>query len=303
MDIIERIKNNFNKGYFGKAMLIEELPEEYPAWTIKRNEWVGVAVPLENAVVFTERFAKAKIWVAKNTEIEGISYDLLLLTCNDMELRNEFATICSQFVDPGTDGELRRKLIADPESWWSNWKFLLGNISSTQSSYPVLGELTVFERLLKDGKSAVWTGVDSAVHDIELPDSRYEVKSTISRYGYEVTISSIHQMNAEGAPLALVFCRFERSLLGRSVDDVVQNLVSLGCSQKKLENDLSKLGLEKGCTARKEKYKLLEMKIYPIDDSFPAITYDSFVGGTLPKSVVKFTYTVDLSGVASRDTL
>ena len=28
MDIVERIKNNFNKGFFGKGMLIPELPEE-----------------------------------------------------------------------------------------------------------------------------------------------------------------------------------------------------------------------------------------------------------------------------------
>lgn len=35
MDLVERIKDNFSKGYFGKAMDIQELPNEHPAWTLK----------------------------------------------------------------------------------------------------------------------------------------------------------------------------------------------------------------------------------------------------------------------------
>ena len=66
---------------------------------------------------------------------------------------------------------------------------------------------------------------------------------------------------------------------------------------------LEKAGLEKGCTARAARYKLLETRVYPVDNDFPALTLDSFVGGALPPSVIKVKYTLDLSGVASRTTI
>lgn len=301
MELISRIKNNFNKGYFDKAMSIKELPENYPAWTIKSNDWIGVAVPLDSAVQFSERFSEVKIWTAFNTEISGTVYNLLMLTCNDLELRNEFAVICSQFVNPGENGQLRADLISDPQKWWTNWKFLLGNVNSSRSGYPVLGELVVLEKLMLENNQVKWTGANKATHDIELPEYSYEVKSTTSRYGYEVTISSIYQMKNSGKSLDLIFCRFEPSVLGRSIDDIVLSLVQKGYPEEELEVNLKKLDLEKGCTARKAKFKLLEMKSFPVDDNFPAVTEKSFIGEQLPKCVTKFTYTLDLSGVNSKN--
>ena len=52
MDICERIRENFNRGFFDRAMSIQELPEEYPAWTFKQNNWVGVAVPIREYTPF-----------------------------------------------------------------------------------------------------------------------------------------------------------------------------------------------------------------------------------------------------------
>lgn len=303
MELIERIKNNFNKGFFDKAMLIEGLPAEYPAWTIKKSDWVGVAVPLNQTFTFSERFSNVKIRTAPGTEINGEIHNLLLLTCEDMSLRNEFAVICSQFIQPGPDGKLREELIAAPEKWWGHWKFLLGNVNSSHSAYPVLGELIILENLLSDGKKAKWTGADKATHDIELPHRSYEVKSTTKRFGYEVTISSVYQMKKSGETLDLVFCRFEPSSLGRSVNDLVESLVQAGYSEEELEASLQKQNLERGCTARNTRFKLLEMRVFPVDNEFPAVTCDSFVGGVLPKCVTEFSYTLDLSGVTSKKTL
>ena len=56
MDLIERIKKNFNKGFFNKAMSIDGISTDYPAWTLKQDDWVGVAVPLSDAVSFSESF-------------------------------------------------------------------------------------------------------------------------------------------------------------------------------------------------------------------------------------------------------
>ena len=303
MEVLDSIRNNFNKGYFGKAMRIEGLPDNYPAWTLKQDNSYGVAVKMDRKLVFSERFSTARIWTCNDSIIDDQKADFLLLTCYDVSLRNEFATICSQFVETASDGASRKRLITDPAAWWHNWKSLIGNTQSDNEVYSKLGELIVVEKLLQAGKWPKWSGIEYATHDVELDDRSYEVKSTIKRSGYEVEISSIFQMKKEGKALDLVFFRFERSHLGRSLDDVIESIISLGYSRDKLEKVLVKAGLEKGCTARSIQYKPLEMRVCPVDDKFPGLTLDSFVGGQLPPNITKVKYTIDLSGVPSKATL
>lgn len=299
MTIVERIQDNFINGYFGRAMEIFELPNEYPAWTFKQDNLVGVVVPIKDYFPFSEKFANTQIATAQSVYINNVCYDVLMLTCSSIDLRDEFATICAQFVDPGINGSSRTQLIAEPEIWWKNWRALLGNSISNKESYPVLGELLLYEYFIEKGVNVQWTGIDNATHDFELDDCSVEVKSTTERYGYEVTISSLYQMIPAGKPLYLVFFRFERSLHGRNIDDVIEKLSNHGISLELLEKALSKHGLEKGCTARRVRYKVLESRRYCVDDEFPSVTEKSFKEEKLPQSVIKFTYTIDLSGIPS----
>lgn len=302
MNIVERIKDNFNKGYFGKSMAIPELPEEFPAWTYKQNNYVGVVIPVDYVAPFSEEFSKVKICTVSNVEIDNHVYNTLMLTSYAMESRNEFALLCEQFVNPGNNGENRKELIANPEKWWRRWRDLLGNISSTKSAYDVFAELTVVERLLAQGKHPRWTGGYHATHDIELSDSSVEVKSTTQRYGYEVTISSVYQLcPVDNKTLNLAFIRLEKSQLGRSINDVVLSLTSSGYDNTDIENVLTKAGLEIGRVARNEKYKILEWKLYPVDSVFPTVTESSFKNDRLPQNVIRFTYTVDLSGLSGQN--
>lgn len=301
MDIVERIKNNFNKGFFGKGMLIPELPEEFPAWTFKQNDWVAVAVPINTYVPFSEAFSQVRISTSKRVCIGDTEYNILMLQCFAMDSRNEFAAMCKQFVDPGTDGQLRKKLIEEPTEWWKNWKDMLGNVSSDRAPYDILGELIVVEQQLLAGKNPVWAGIDHATNDVEMDDSSIEVKSTVTRYGYEVTISSLYQMRPpKGKSLSLAFLRFEKSVLGRSIDDVANSLKTHGYDAIALERALTKAGLEEGRVARNQKYKILEWKLYPVDETFPSVTESSFKNDRLPPNIVRFTYTVDLSGVTGQ---
>lgn len=301
MDICERIKNNFNKGFFGKGMQILELPENYPAWTIKQNDWIAVAVPIDTYVPFSETFAQVKISTMEQVCIGDNEYNILMLQCFAMNSRNEFAEMCRQFVDPGPGGQFRKKLIKDPEEWWKSWKEMLGNVTSDNVAYDVLGELLVVEQQLLAGKVPLWSGNDSASIDVEMADSSIEVKSTLSRYGYEVTINSLYQLRSvNDKPLSLAFLRFEPSVLGRSIDDVACSLKDHGYDAAALEYALKKVGLEEGRVARKQKYKILEWKLYPVNESFPTITESSFKNDKLPPNIVRFTYTVDLSGVSGQ---
>ena len=282
-------------------MLIPELPEEFPAWTFKQNDWVAVAVPINTYVPFSEAFSQVRISTSKRVCIGDTEYNILMLQCFAMDSRNEFAAMSKQFVDPGPNGQLRKKLIEEPTEWWKNWKDMLGNVSSDRAPYDILGELIVVEQQLLAGKNPVWAGIDHATNDVEMDDSSIEVKSTVTRYGYEVTISSLYQMRPpEGKSLSLVFLRFEKSVLGRSIDDVANSLKTHGYDAIALERALTKAGLEEGRVARNQKYKILEWKLYPVDETFPSVTESSFKNDRLPPSIVRFTYTVDLSGVTGQ---
>jgi len=298
MNIVERITDNFSKGYFGKAMDIPELPEDYPAWTLKENGWVGVAVPVHTYIPFSEQFSQVKICTEANVQIGSRTCNLLLLQCFTMQSRNEFALMCAQFVEPGKDGNFRQELTISPEAWWKRWKEMLGNISSDKSSYDILGELLVLERLMQSGEHPRWSAAERAIHDIELDTYSIEVKSTVARYGYEVTVNSIYQMRPSlDRPLNLDFIRFERSVQGRSLDDVARSLGQLGYDENFLEAALGKAGFEFGCVARNVKYKVIEWKRYLVDDTFPCITEASFKDNRLPPHILKMTYTLDLVGI------
>ena len=132
-------------------MEISILPPEYIAWTIKREHWIGVAVAINNDIVFAERFANVRLYTERNVVISGIEYTLLILRCDAPALRDEFSTICYHFVDPGEDGENRKGLVSKPEEWWNKWKSLLGNRDTNTEAYSIIGELLTLEYLLKKG--------------------------------------------------------------------------------------------------------------------------------------------------------
>ena len=67
--------------------------------------------------------------------------------------------------------------------------------------------------------------------------------------------------------------------------------------QEKIEAELEKSGFEEGTSDRKRKYKVLEVREYNVDDSFPRVTVDSFKNGKMPAAVVQFTYSIDLDAV------
>ena len=301
MTLQEEIRNNLNRGFTGKAMRIRALPDEYPAWTIKQDDWYGVAIPVDEYRSFSEEFANARIWCASQVRIEDSQMDCLILACGDPLLRNSFSIVCTQFVDPGENGLSRDALKSAPEGWWKEWKKLLGNKNANAEVYPELGEMIVLEHLLAKERRPEWRGPDGSVHDIECPDESFEVKSTVQRYGYSIKASSAFQMDDSGRPLSVVFCRFEESLSGISLNDMVGRLSDLGYPEHEIERLLKKKGFEKGKTARNKKYKLLEMVVYPVGEDFPAITKESFAEGRIPDRISHLTYEIDLAGLPCRN--
>lgn len=296
MELLNEIRNSFAQLKNNKAIKIGCVARPYRAWVLRHDNWYGVAIPYENADVISERFSNVHLW-SKTMMIEGYEEQLLLLTSDAEELRNEFATVCAQFCDTGHDGNERNSLSADPYAWWEKWKDLLGNSVYNKLSYSVLGEMIVYEQVIKRGMIAEWSALKKSTHDIENEDESFEVKSTIKRYESTVTINSQYQLKKTDKDLSLIFCRFEPSLQGVNINDVVERLVNIGVNRNQIDDGLEKLGYELGCNARKERYILHEIRQYIIDEKFPQINAASFVEKKLPDLIIKLIYEVDLNGL------
>ena len=297
MYLLEEIRECFASKEKG-AIKLKSLQVPYIGWYVRTEEGYGVAVPCSSEVEVSEYFANSKIQT-RDMIINAEEVYVLLLSCINDDFAYEFASVCAEFLEPGKNGIARAGLINDPVSWWKRWKELMGNSARDKKVYDVIGEMLVYEHLLKSGKSVVWGGPDAKTHDIESDDESFEIKSTIRKYGYTTTISSQYQMESD-KPLSLYFCRLEKSRLGDSINDIKERLLLLGCNDCEIEKKLSGLGLEKGRSIRNEKYKILEALAYPVDDKFPKVIRESFKDNQYPERVLQITYTINLEGLENK---
>lgn len=294
-DLLRNIREYFAGRQEG-ARLIRSLPEKYPAWVIRNPEGYGVAVPYSNPDPVAEKFENCQLH-SRKFNITGTHYKrYLVLSSSTDKLWYEFAAVCAQFVEPGENGENRDELIRTPLHWWKQWRDLLGNSISEFRPYSVIGEMMALDEIYRGDHLVEWSAIGFGSHDIEATSESYEVKSTIQRYGASVIISGQHQLQSKKR-LWLYFCRFEKSKLGVSINDMEKQLIRNGYDRDKLNEQLLRLGYEFGASCRNEKYKCLERRKYYVDDKFPKITEASFVEGHLPRAITQIQYTVDLDGL------
>ena len=295
----EVILSNWRTDINGYAQSIAELEEtDYPAWTVKFPDSYGVAIPYEGNEEINESFASAKIRSSNIRLSSGTIIKTLILTTEAENIKSSFAVLCEALVDPGVNGLQRKQIVTSPVMWWKDWKELLGNRNIDARIYDVLGELCVLKHVVESGMEAEWNGPDGATYDIETDSGYIEVKSSINRSRREVTISSDFQLFPPNKPLDLVFCCFEPSVLnGFSIDDVLIEFQAMGYNTAMLNRKLESRGFEQGMSSRRKKFILHEMLRYIVNESFPRITPESFVGGERPAGITKITYTVDLAGL------
>lgn len=294
----KEILNNWGTDIIGYAQIIKPLENtKYPAWTVRFVDAYGVAIPYCGIEEINESFANAKIRSTTIKFKEGDTRQALVLTTVLDAAKAPFASLCEALVDPGENGAQRIVIDNSPILWWKEWKELLGNRNIDERIYDVLGELCALKYAVLCGEDAEWNGPEGATYDIETDKRFIEAKSSINRDRREVTISSQFQLFPPEKPLNLILCRFEPTVLsGLSIETVLSEFSSLGYNTDLLNSKLELRGFEKGMSARKKTFLLHEMLLYTIDDSFPRITPESFVGGVMPAGITKLSYTIDLSG-------
>lgn len=295
MRVIDEIREGFASLDTNGARLISALPIDYPAYVLRTNDGYGVAINVDESYEISERFNSCRFHTGQ-LRMDGNVKNYLMLDSMFEDYRFEFASLCTEFVEPGKNGENRKSILSDPYVWWERWRELVGNTSREKRVYNVIAEMLALATKYKEDKTTEWAATKSGSHDIECDTESVEVKSTIKRYGATITISGQHQLE-HVKPLWLYFCRMEESLEGVSINDAKQILISNGYDENRIEIELERQGFEKGSSARNKKYKVLEKRKYEVNNSFPRIVKESFKGDQYPRAVVHIEYTIDLDGM------
>jgi hypothetical protein len=296
MTILEEIRDAFASMQSYGAMPVKGLDDEYMAYIVRIPDGYGVAIPVDNKMEIAENFNSCKFRTGL-LSIGGVPSNYLMLISAFEEYRYEFASLCTELLNPGENGKDRKALLDNPLNWWKRWKELVGNGIKERAVYSVIAEMYVLEHKLKSDPSAEWTATRMGSRDIECNGESGEVKSTCKRYGAEINISGQHQLEHK-KPLYLYFIRVEESLEGISVNDMKKRLVNAGYDSGKLEIELQHQGFERGASIRDRKYRILEKRKYVVDESFPYITKESFKNNQLPSGITHIVYTVDLDAVS-----
>ena len=248
-----------------------------------------------------ETFASIRI----RTELQrfgGVLQKFVILSTTDREYLSKFSHVCDDFVEPGRNGEQRQVVSSKPLEWWKEWKDLIGNVSRVQDTYSILGEMIVVDYLASVGENPVWEGLSGSVRDINCQNIDAEVKSTLNRYAYMIEASGEFQFEPDAKRTHLFFCRFEKSDSGINIDEMAKILERDSVmTRDSIEEILTNANLPEGRSARKSRYRLIQMKEYVVNQDFPCITKNSFKGDTIPLGVSHIRYEIDLENLESQD--
>ncbi len=170
------------------------------------------------------------------------------LVCTDPALSPVFAQLSFDIIERVSDRP------GDPVSAIAqalgDWRALLrGGAGPAAGAIGLRGELEVLSQLVSEDPVAglrTWQGPDGAVHDFASPDgTSLEVKTTTARDGYAVEVHGLDQIDPADAPLWIMLVRIapdDRG--GRSVHQMVQELLDAGTPRDRLLGNLSKLGYD-----------------------------------------------------------
>ncbi|WP_078433843.1 PD-(D/E)XK motif protein [Metabacillus halosaccharovorans] len=290
MEITRKIREGF--AYFRTSVKRSISLKEQFYWIVKINGMQGVAIEIPPEKHVNEQFANI-YYFTKVYVLGGQEKHLLILVSDHPKLYEDFAIICAGFLERVLDSESYQEIQQNPISWWHAMKELMGNANIEKAAYSVLAEMLSYYYLLKKEKDVSWVGPFGGSIDFNSNDGGYEVKSTIARYGSQITINSEYQLKAN----FLLFYRFEPDIFGISIQDMIKKLVEWDVEETEIERALENLEYPIGSEIRKKSYRLVEVTKYKIDENFPKILPESFIEGHLPKHISGLIYKLNLEGL------
>lgn len=281
-----------------------DLPHGQPLFAIDSEKRRHLLIPISIDSRIVEDKQSAGVHLLANEWVDGIEQkrfaDLICVKPHlnrlfDLILAEVFESITSDTEHP--DRVIRKIL--------TRWRELINQAPSELPSLSeiigLFGEMWLLRELARFDARVVslWVGPFGARHDLYNGKSALEVKSTILRSSKTITIHGHEQLQVSaGDELFLCFLRLEQLPTGgETISDLLEALISIGCDQLTLLKILGKQGLTIATLEELNSFhfRLLETRIYRVDDSFPRIVTTSFKEDRLPTGVISLEYNIDLA--------
>lgn len=238
-------------------------------------------------------------FVGMNVSTQTLNYECQSINClcliADENIDSEkFLLVAEDFAKDAN----RPILLKNPYDWLDKWRMIFGDRLSNKKVYDVLGELIALKNVFETDKSFTWQGPSGGTHDLVAENRIVEVKSTILKKAYNVSINSSYQLSIEKST-NLYFVRMEKKPYCLTINSIVKELLNLGYPKDNLEKLLTKQGLIKGSRARDESYDLLSIRSYKISkEYFPIFSLENINDNFAPKrNIVGYTLELDLTGI------
>lgn len=280
------------------------VPEGNPLLTIDQLGQRHLLIPVEwDAKVIEDKqsagvHVRSNLWGDEEGKRRYIDVVCLKPHLNDLFDMIVFDILAELGQDASSPGRSCRQVL-------NQWRELLSHetvhMPDKTTLIGIWGELWILRELVKRNPHAVdiWTGPVGGRYDFWATKLAMEIKSTTQRKGYTVTVHGHDQLEIpQNGELYLVFLRLEESpKIGESVSSLVNDITDLGCDRIKLLTKLANLGLTLDLIAKCEesRFRLMENRIYHVDQGFPRITSASFKGEELPNGVISLSYQIDLT--------
>ena len=263
----------------------------------------GIIIPVPLSVSYEIiKIGGIRIEICDINKIYGIPFDgkFLVIWCSRFKLREIFNRLMSDIlVDISTDFDAN-----DIIDRLKGWKMLLSSSDNRNEEKGLWGELYFLKFLLENNFGTIesWKGPLGATKDFQFTGKRVEIKTSSIRSGWFVSMHGFYQANnIPGVNDFLVFIRIEEDKNGLTISQMVMDIQKMLNPTDCLEFGELLSNFENNFFEESSKWNVLESKIFPIDSDFPGIGSNDFVRNTLPSGVIDFSYTSDLSGIASKE--
>lgn len=278
-----------------------EMPAGKPLFAVDGDGLRHVLLPVPIEYSVTQDKTSAGVHILSHELIDEMRRRRFVdVVCLKPHLNDVFSLVAREIIDAvrqdssSPDRTCHRVL--------SRWRELLSREAVAGATHETLtglyGELLQLREIVRRDptRTATWVGYAGSRHDFVGRDISLEVKATMRRGGWTCQISGVDQLHvAAGAKLYLVLVRLEPSSDALSLDDIKNELVELGADAHVIMNAFLSLGVttDQAVGAR---FRVIESRMYVVNEAFPRITRQSFIPGGLPDRVVRLQYELDLAG-------
>ena len=217
----------------------------------------------------------------------------------DNRLRDLFTALCAEIV--GRIAATPDRAVAALRRTLADWRSLLSGSRRTLGPSELsglFGELTILRALLDRDPGAVtfWTGPSRTEQDFHRGGTALEVKSTTSPESRTVRIHGVGQLDAGGSGRLLLTWFRLRTDRGRSVPDLVDEILAATDDDAAFVaglRDVGYLSTEREIYARRV-FEVVEQRTFEVGPGFPRITVGGLTGDATLAGLDRVDYDLDL---------